>query len=247
MPLQGTGGQTPHFSTPGQYYPWRAPFRQAPEGQWPQALPPSKWGSPQQASPSTAAFIAGAQEAPFRGPWTAPTRPPQKELRPPNGEGIHASAIAAPDSAGNSAVAEKPFYFLKSPPKKLRSANSRRALDLFKGSGNITRHVQGLGFKVMSLDVAPAAKADICADILDWDYKVLPPPFFHDYFSRCALHRIFNSQDDRGQGYQSADKIVLRTLKIIEYFHPEIWWVENPRGGFTQGPQFYAGNSIFEC
>ena len=76
MPIQESGEGTPLY-TPGQYYPWRAPFRKALEGQWPQALPPSKLGSPQQASPSTAAFIAGAQGAPFRGPWTHPNIPPE--------------------------------------------------------------------------------------------------------------------------------------------------------------------------
>ena len=33
---------------------------------------------------------------------------------------------------------------------------------------------------------------------------------------------------------ESADQIVRKTLEIIEYFGPKMWWIENPRGGYLK-------------
>ena len=45
------------------------------------------------------------------------------------------------------------------------------ALDLFCGTGSVGAQLKKNGFKVVSLDFLPSAKADFTVNILEWDYK----------------------------------------------------------------------------
>ena len=46
-----------------------------------------------------------------------------------------------------------------------------KALDLFSGTGSVGTQLSKWGFQVTSLDNSPSCKADLCLDILGWDYK----------------------------------------------------------------------------
>ena len=105
----------------------------------------------------------------------------------------------------------------------------------------MARHLQGLGFKVVSLDVEQSTKADICVDILNWDYKVFPPHYFRIISAGVPCTEFSTAKTVGTRDLQGADRIVLRTLEIIEYFRPEIWWVENPRGGSLRNREFMKG------
>ena len=48
-----------------------------------------------------------------------------------------------------------------------------RLLELFSGTGSIGRAFAAEGWEVHSLDIQPGATFQ--SDILDWDYKALPP------------------------------------------------------------------------
>ncbi len=37
------------------------------------------------------------------------------------------------------------------------------------------------------------------------------------------------------------DGTTLKTLEILQYFQPEIWWIENPRGGMLKDRSFMKG------
>jgi hypothetical protein len=30
---------------------------------------------------------------------------------------------------------------------------------------------------------------------------------------------------------EQADRLVLKTLEIVDFFKPKLWWIENPRSG----------------
>ena len=36
---------------------------------------------------------------------------------------------------------------------------------------------------------------------------------------------------------EEADKLVDRVFEILRYFQPNLWWIENPRGGFLKSLQ----------
>ena len=51
-------------------------------------------------------------------------------------------------------------------------------LDLFSGTGSITKAFRNLGHEVISLDLDPRGAPTICANLLDWRYKTLPRGHF---------------------------------------------------------------------
>ena len=46
----------------------------------------------------------------------------------------------------------------------------RRALDLFSGTGSVKKYLQEVGFEVLSLDIDPKCKPDLCKDLMQWRY-----------------------------------------------------------------------------
>ncbi len=46
-----------------------------------------------------------------------------------------------------------------------------KILELFKGSGSITKYYEGTDNEVISLDFEKKYEPDICCDIMDWNYK----------------------------------------------------------------------------
>ena len=51
-----------------------------------------------------------------------------------------------------------------------------RALELFSGTGSVGDQIKKWGFQVKSLDSDPKCKADVCVDILNWDFRKAHPP-----------------------------------------------------------------------
>jgi len=109
----------------------------------------------------------------------------------------------------------------------------KRALDLFSGSGSVRRTLQRHGFEVVSLDIDPSSHSTITIDILEWDFASTYPPGYFQIITAsppCTEFSIAKSTSERD--LQGALAIVQRTLRIIEYFQPPIWWMENPRYGW---------------
>ena len=48
------------------------------------------------------------------------------------------------------------------------------------------------------------------------------------------MQRIYCSEESCVRDMENADKLVRKTLEIIEYLRPEKWWIENPRNGYLR-------------
>ena len=116
-------------------------------------------------------------------------------------------------------------------------------LELFSGTGSIGKVCRKLGWDSVSLDLDE--RADIVCDILEWDYKVYPKDYFsivwascpcvnYSRLKDCNLGRMVRGEiyttERRDEDMKKDDKLVIKTLEIINYFDPDVWFIENPAG-----------------
>tara|TARA_Y100000385_G_C12984389_1_gene589937 strand:- start:529 stop:1173 length:645 start_codon:yes stop_codon:yes gene_type:complete len=129
-----------------------------------------------------------------------------------------------------------------------------RVLELFSGTRSVGKCCDALGYESISLDINDTA--DIKCDILDWDYKTYPKDYFDIIwasppcasFSRLQYSRIGRNNKELGRKFvrqdiednmvKNGDPIVLRTLEILKYFNPELWFMENPQTGQLKGREY---------
>jgi hypothetical protein len=116
-----------------------------------------------------------------------------------------------------------------------------RVLELFKGTGSIGKHCTKQGYDVVSLDIEGKYNANITADILHWDYKQYPVGYFDVVWASppCTEYsHLLYGLPKRVRNLELADSIVKRTLDIIDYYKPKIWFIENPQTGLLKSRVF---------
>ena len=113
-----------------------------------------------------------------------------------------------------------------------------RLLELFSGTHSVGHVANTMGYEVISLDLK---NADINCDILNWDYKIYPRGYFHVIHASppCTEYSIAKTVGVRK--IEEANKIVLKTLEIIEYFNPQFFILENPQTGLLKKQPFMYG------
>ena len=113
-----------------------------------------------------------------------------------------------------------------------------RLLELFSGTGSVGNVFKEYGREVESLD--RDMPADISTDIMDWDYRSSPyPPKHFDVIwasPPCTEYGIAKTKGTRN--LELANSIVERTLEILDYFDPDIYFLENPQTGLLKSQPF---------
>jgi hypothetical protein len=90
-------------------------------------------------------------------------------------------------------------------------------------------------FEVVSLDMNPKCNPDILANILAWDYTTFAPNRFDIIWASppCTHFSILRTTGSP-RDIDFANKLVARTLEIIKYFNPQVWFLENPGSGYLK-------------
>ena len=111
-----------------------------------------------------------------------------------------------------------------------------RLLELFSGTGSVGHAFERTGWEVVSLDLDPRSSSSICCDVLTWDYSAFPPCHFDAIWSSppCTEYSIARTTAKTPRNLELADSLVQRTLNIIQYFSPKVWWLENPDSGLLK-------------
>jgi site-specific DNA-cytosine methylase len=116
-----------------------------------------------------------------------------------------------------------------------------KVLELFSGTGSVGKCCKQLGWDVVSVDMI--LPADHKCDIMDFDYKqyskdnfdivwASPPCTNYTPLKDCNLGRMVKGEiytkEIVEENMKKDDKLVLKTLEIIDYFKPHYWFIENP-------------------
>jgi len=117
-------------------------------------------------------------------------------------------------------------------------------LELFSGTGSVGKVCEKIGWDVISVDLLLPATHQ--CDIMKFNYKQYPRDYFSiiwgsppctDYskLQDAWLNRtrkgVLYDKKEQDREMAEADKLVLKTFEIIDYFNPELWFVENPATG----------------
>ena len=78
---------------------------------------------------------------------------------------------------------------------------------------------------------------------MEWDYKsAFPIGHFDVIFAGVPCTEYSRLRDcckhTKPPDIEKANKVVLRTLEIIDYFKPKFWFIENPDGGKLKDQEF---------
>ena len=118
-------------------------------------------------------------------------------------------------------------------------------LELFCGTGSVGKVCEELGHNVISVDLESKFKPTHICNILEFDYKQYPQDYFsvvwasppcveYSKLQDCWLNRMrkgkLYTKEQQEIDMKNADKLVLKTLEIINYFNPKLWYIENPLG-----------------
>ena len=121
-------------------------------------------------------------------------------------------------------------------------------LELFSGTKSVGKVCDKLGWNTISVDMI--LEADHKVDIMDFDYKQYPKDYFNIIWASppcCSFsilqgswigkHKRVNgelvlfTEEQRQLDMLEGDKLVKKTLEIINYFNCENWFMENPQSG----------------
>ena len=120
-----------------------------------------------------------------------------------------------------------------------------KVLELFSGTGSVGKCCKELGWDTVSVDMI--LPADHKCDIMDFNYKqydkdefdivwASPPCTNYSMLKKCWYGRKLKdgtiySKEQNDIDQDEADKLVLKSFEIIDYFKPEYWFLENPQTG----------------
>ena len=118
-----------------------------------------------------------------------------------------------------------------------------KLLELFSGTGSVGKVAKELGYDVVSLDLKDA---NINTDILNWDYKQFNRNNFQIIWASppCVEYSIAKTTGVRKIDY--ANSIVQKTIEIIRYFNPSVWFIENPQTGLLKHQEFMKDFDYFD-
>ena len=111
-----------------------------------------------------------------------------------------------------------------------------KLLELFSGTGSVGRVARQLGIEVISLD--KDMEADIKTDIMNWNYRTFQPGHFDIIWASPPCTEYSIALTTRPRKIEEANKVVKRTLEIIDYLRPNYFMIENPQTGYLKKQTF---------
>lgn len=123
-----------------------------------------------------------------------------------------------------------------------------RVWDLFAGLEGWSAPFRERGHQVTSIDIDTRFTVDVHADLLTWDYTMLPKPDIILASPPCEAFSVMNigrnwtrptdtpPDSPKTEKARLALRLVERTLSIIADVHPAFFVIENPRAKLRKMP-----------
>tara|TARA_R110002124_G_C8678614_1_gene491889 strand:- start:24 stop:665 length:642 start_codon:yes stop_codon:yes gene_type:complete len=121
-----------------------------------------------------------------------------------------------------------------------------KLLELFCGTKSVGKCCTELEYDSVSVDFDKKFNPTHLCDILEWDYKQYDKNYFDIVWASPDCTEYSKLQDSwlgrkkKGEIFTreimennmiKSDKLILKTLEIINYFNPSLWFIENPQTG----------------
>jgi len=133
-------------------------------------------------------------------------------------------------------------------------------LELFAGTGSVGKVCEEIGWNVISVDLILPATHEV--DILEFDYKqypkdyfsivwASPPCVFYSALRNTNLGKVLRdgkvlTKERIEKDMEEGDKLVVKALEIINYFNPEVWFLENPQTGRLKNRDIMKGLPYYD-
>jgi hypothetical protein len=115
-------------------------------------------------------------------------------------------------------------------------------LELFSGTGSVGNAFRAIGWEVFSVDIDPASKPTLVANVLDLQLDTLPPRVNCIWASPpCTHYSIARTKAKTPRDLEGSDALVRKVLAIIGYYECPDWFMENPHSGMLKGRDVVAG------
>ncbi len=135
-----------------------------------------------------------------------------------------------------------------------------KVLELFSGTGSVSRVCNELGFEVISLDLH---NADINCDILKWDYTKYnvgefdiiwgsPPCATFSHLTNSNIGKIIRNELYTKELMEKREReiglvLLEKTKEIINYFKPTYYFIENPQSSRMKNYMDYPYYDVDYC
>lgn len=129
-----------------------------------------------------------------------------------------------------------------------------RVLELFCGTKSVGKVCEKHGMEVVSVDICNKWNPTYCMDVLDITDSFLDSLGHFDmiwaspdcrHYSK--IRRNWKALGHRPPDIEYANRVVQKTLYIIEYLRPRHWFIENPATGLLKQQSFMQNLPMKTC